>query len=158
MSELRIKTPRWFVPLIAPARYKGAHGGRGSGKSHAFAEYVIERAATEKTDIVCIREFQRSLGQSVKKLIEIKIEAMGLGHMFDVQQAVIYSNRPVSSITSSSMNEDWICWAVFADRLMHTQHSIETPLNLDGAGFREAARILDLGVEAVRGQERFIEP
>ena len=89
MSVLQIKTPKWFVPLLQPARYKGAWGGRGTGKSHAFAEYVIERTIMDKTDVVCIREVQRSLQQSVKKLLEAKIEALGVGHLFEVQKAEI---------------------------------------------------------------------
>ena len=77
--KLRIETPRVFVPLLDPARYKGAHGGRGSGKSHFFAELAIEESIRQKTDIVCIREVQQSLAQSVKKLLELKINALGVG-------------------------------------------------------------------------------
>lgn len=39
---LDIPTAEAFVPLLEPARYKGAHGGRGSGKSHFFAEMAVE--------------------------------------------------------------------------------------------------------------------
>lgn len=88
-GELVIDTPRWAVPLLQPSRYKGVHGGRGSGKSHAFAEMLIERCIMEKTYAVCVREVQKSLAQSVKKLLEVKIEAMGVGRMFEVQQTVI---------------------------------------------------------------------
>jgi phage terminase large subunit len=42
LSTLQIKTARAFVPLLEPARYKGAHGGRGSGKSHFFAEMLVD--------------------------------------------------------------------------------------------------------------------
>ena len=78
MPELRIKTPQVFEPLLVGSRYKGAWGGRGSGKSHFFAELLIERCIMSKTDAVCVREVQRSLQQSVKKLLESKIEALGL--------------------------------------------------------------------------------
>ncbi len=83
----------WFTPFLQPARYKGAYGGRGSGKSHAFAEYLLMRAVQERTDIVCIREVQKSLTQSVKKLLENKIEALGIGEYFDVQQSVIKASN-----------------------------------------------------------------
>jgi phage terminase large subunit len=43
----------------------------------------------KRTDIVCIREIQKSLNQSVKKLIEAKIEALGVGHLFEIQEAKI---------------------------------------------------------------------
>jgi len=87
--KLSLKCARAFVPLLKPARYKGAHGGRGSGKSHFFAEMLIAKCASQKIDAVCIREVQRTLNQSVKKLLEMKIEQMGLGSVFTVQEAQI---------------------------------------------------------------------
>jgi hypothetical protein len=62
---LDIKTARVFKPLLAPARYKGAYGGRISGKSHFFAECAIERCVSGPSRIVCIREVQNSLKDSV---------------------------------------------------------------------------------------------
>lgn len=87
--ELVLETPRAFLPLLEPGRYKGIHGGRGSGKSHFFAELMIERQLMEKTDAVCIRENQKSLDQSVKKLLEHKIDSMNAGAYFEVQDAKI---------------------------------------------------------------------
>lgn len=85
MRELRIKTARVFVPLLQPARYKGAWGGRGSGKSHFFAEKLIEDCLAEPGDnggegmrAVCIREVQKDLAQSSKLLIESKLSAFGI--------------------------------------------------------------------------------
>ena len=81
MTELVLETPRAFLPLLRPARYKGAYGGRGSGKSHFFAEKLIEDCLVERgTRAVCIREVQRTLKESAKRLIEDKLEAFGLGH------------------------------------------------------------------------------
>lgn len=93
MSELRIETAAVFEPLLQPARYKGAYGGRGSAKSHFFAGLTIEEAATQKVDIVCIREVQRTLGQSVKKLLETKIQDFNVGGYFDVQDRRILSKH-----------------------------------------------------------------
>lgn len=85
MSTLRIETPRVFAPLLQPSRYKGAHGGRGSGKSHFFAEMLVEECLAEKgTLAVCIREVQKTLAQSSKRLIESKIREMGVGSQFRV--------------------------------------------------------------------------
>jgi len=78
-----------FVPLLEPARYKGAHGGRGSGKSHFFADMMVAKAASSSGFRgVCIREVQKDLNQSAKRLIEDKIALHGLGHLFDCQKAV----------------------------------------------------------------------
>jgi phage terminase large subunit len=93
LSALTIETPEVFEPLLAPARYKGAWGGRGSGKSHFFAELAVEESIRRKVDIVCLREVQKSLKFSVKKLIESKIEALNAGAYFEVQQEQIKSKQ-----------------------------------------------------------------
>src|SRR4051794_936448 len=80
---LRIETPRVYLPLLQPSRYKGAHGGRGSGKSHEFAELLVERCLLKPTRAVCVREIQRSLEQSVKRLLDDKIAAFGLDKQFE---------------------------------------------------------------------------
>jgi len=69
-----------FRPLLEPSRYKGAHGGRGSGKSWFFAELIVEECLRQPgTLAVCIREVQKTLAQSSKRLIETKIEQLGVG-------------------------------------------------------------------------------
>lgn len=95
---LDIPTPRKLMPLLGkvapdgkPVRYLGIHGGRGSGKSHFFCELLVEQAATAKTDAVCIREVQRTLNQSVKKLLESKIVSLNAGAYFEVQDKRIQS-------------------------------------------------------------------
>lgn len=83
MSILKIPTAKIFEPLLKPARYKGVYGGRGSGKSHFFGELLVETCQAERgTLAVCIREAQRTLAQSSKRLIEGKIASLGLGHGF----------------------------------------------------------------------------
>ncbi|MGA7807147.1 PBSX family phage terminase large subunit [Bradyrhizobium sp.] len=88
---LRIPTAEVFTPLLKPARYKGAHGGRGSGKSHFFGEMLVEESELEPGDsggagmlAVCIREVQKTLADSSKRLVEKKIAELGLGHRFKV--------------------------------------------------------------------------
>lgn len=79
-----------LADLLNPKRYKGAWGGRGSGKSHTFAEMVVRVMLLEPdASVVCIREIQKSLKLSAKKLIEGKIEQWGLGHLFEVQETQI---------------------------------------------------------------------
>ncbi len=85
MSVLDMQTARVFLPLLEPARDKAAWGGRGSGKSHFFAELLIEdsmsepgQAGGEGLRSVCIREVQKDLAQSSKLLIETKLSRLGL--------------------------------------------------------------------------------
>lgn len=83
-STLRLSIAAKFVPLLQPARYKGLHGGRGSGKSHVFAELLVATCLKRPTRAVCVREVQKSLDQSVKLLIEDKIRAMGVAGHFRI--------------------------------------------------------------------------
>ncbi|CAO3447873.1 Phage terminase, large subunit [Azospirillum argentinense] len=85
MSVLQIPTAEVFLPLLPPSRYKGAWGGRGSGKSHFFADLLIEDSLAERgLCSVCIREVQKSLKDSAKRLLENKIEEFRLGSEFRV--------------------------------------------------------------------------
>lgn len=85
MSKLKIETPEAFVPLLEPSRYKGAYGGRGSGKSHFFGELTIEEHLMYPgLRTLCVREVQKSLKESIKKLLEDKIEKLGVQSKFRV--------------------------------------------------------------------------
>jgi phage terminase large subunit len=93
----RMKTAGAFLPLTKPARYKGAYGGRGSGKSHFFAGMMVEDCFSYPRlnsgvglRCVCIRETLRDLKESAKLLIEDKIYEMGFG---EDQGFKIYKDR-----------------------------------------------------------------
>lgn len=88
--DLRIKTAPVFEPLLAPRRYKGAYGGRGSGKSHFMAEHLVEEHIVNPgMNSLCVREVQKSLRESAKRLLEIKIQELGVGPYFEVQDKLI---------------------------------------------------------------------
>lgn len=81
----RIRIPEVFKPLFRPgARYYGAWGGRGSGKSHAFATRLVLECVHQQIRAVCLREVQNSIKDSVKQLIEDKIGEYGLLGDFDI--------------------------------------------------------------------------
>jgi len=87
---LAIDTPRWALPLLNPKRIKGAKGGRSSGKSHERIESAVEAMIIDRDyQIVCIREIQKSLKYSAKKLFESKIVKMGVAHLFEITQTEI---------------------------------------------------------------------
>ena len=96
-SKIQFRVPAAFEPLLHPARYKGAWGGRGSGKSHFFAGLAIDDALAwpgisgEGLRIAAIREVQKSLKQSAKRLVEDKLQQLGLGEAqgFKVYREVI---------------------------------------------------------------------
>ena len=136
--NLEIETPEWAEPLLEPARYKGAHGGRGSGKSHFFGEMVIEEHILNPNKMtVCIREVQKSIKMSVKRLLELKIEELGVGHYFEVQEAAIKSTRGKGQIIFQGMQN-------------HTADSIKSLEGFDCAWFEEAQNASQRSLDLLR--------
>lgn len=124
------------MPLLEPARYKGVHGGRGSGKSHFFAEAMIEAHIMGKTDSVCIRENQKSLQQSVKKLLESKIEKLNVGAYFEVQDKRILAKNGGLIIFEGMQN--------------HTAESIKSLEGFDRAWVEEAQTMSQKSLDMLR--------
>jgi phage terminase large subunit len=83
--QINWRYPAVFLPLVQPARRKGVWGGRGSGKSTFFAEYCVIELLKGRS-VLCIREIQRSIADSVKKLIEQKIEQFGVLERFVITE------------------------------------------------------------------------
>lgn len=86
--KLRLPEKLDFL-LTRSARYKGAKGGRGSAKSWSFARALLVIGSTRKTRILCAREVQKSIKQSVHKLLKDQIEAMGLTGFYEVLETEI---------------------------------------------------------------------
>lgn len=134
--KLKIDTPRVFLPLLQPARYKGAHGGRGSAKSNFFAELWLEENITTKYDFVCLRETLKSLEFSVKKLFESKIERFNAGAYFEVQDRRILTKHGGVTIFEGMQN--------------HTAESIKSLDGFDRAYFEEAQNASDKSLTLLR--------
>ena len=79
----------YFKPLIQKARYKVLYGGRGSGKSYFLAELAVEVARRIGTVILCAREFQGSLDDSVYQLLIETIDRLGYTDEFDILKSTI---------------------------------------------------------------------
>lgn len=133
---LEIEVAKVFEPLLKPARYKGAYGGRGSAKSHFFAGNLVMRSVAAKVDAVCIRENQISLDQSVKKLIESKITAFGVQSYFKVQE------REIKSIHGGII--------IFSGMQSHTSESIMSLEAYDIAWFEQAEKASQKSIDLLR--------
>jgi len=89
-TTLQIPTARVFQPLLGPARYKGADGGRGSGKTSFFAGNLIEECiVVPGTRAVCIREVQKTLAHSSMLVLADTIHKYKLADEFDIQKSRI---------------------------------------------------------------------
>lgn len=89
---LRVNLPTAFRPLLTPARYKVFYGGRGGAKSWNIARALIGLAYTGTYRILCAREIQASIKESVHHLLAEQIELMGLEPWFTVREKAITSH------------------------------------------------------------------
>ena len=113
---------------MRPARYKSARGGRGSSKSHTLAQIAVLRMANLLTDwyparpvrIASARQFQNSITESVKTVVEHYIRVLGLEDEFDIQQYKIghrngshmffpgFNRHPESLMSAEGVDVLWI--------------------------------------------------
>ncbi len=89
MANRRVQFPEKMAPLFQPKRYKVARGGRGSMKSWQYARALVMLAASRSLRMLCVREFQLSITESVHKLLCDQIAILGLTAHFDIQKTII---------------------------------------------------------------------
>lgn len=132
-----VNPPKIFKPLWQTKRYKGAYGGRGSGKSHAFAEMLVVKATTTKGfRAACVREVQKSLKNSVKLLVEDKIKSLGVAHLFTVLEAEIKTPGGGTIMFQGMQN--------------HTADSIKSLEGFDVAWVEEAQSLSQRSLDLLR--------
>lgn len=137
MSNLRIEVAPVFEPLLADARYKGAHGGRGSGKSHFFATLLVATAMRKPgLRAACVREIQKSLKNSAKLLVEDKIRTMGLQGHFDILDSEI--RTPGGGVF------------IFQGMQNHTADSVKSLEGFDVAWCEEAQSLSQRSLDLLR--------
>lgn len=86
---LKAQFPAKLKPLFSPCRYKILHGGRGSGKSWGVARALIILARQKRMRVLCTREVQKSIKDSVHALLGDQIRALGFGADFDILETEI---------------------------------------------------------------------
>ncbi len=82
LDQTGVSLPRAFDGLFQPSRYKAYFGGRGSAKSHSFATALLLAGGESPLRILCAREVQNSIKDSVKQLLDDKIAALDLGGFY----------------------------------------------------------------------------
>lgn len=82
--DIRAEFPAKLRPLFTPRRYKVMHGGRGGGKSWAVARALLLMAADRPLRILCAREVQKSMRDSVHRLLKDQVVALGLTDEFEI--------------------------------------------------------------------------
>lgn len=125
--ETRAEFPEKLRFLFKPARYKVAYGGRGSAKSWSFARALLIHGAQTKQRILCAREVQKSIKQSVHTLLSDQIQELGLGSFYDVIESEI---RGLNGTTFS-----------FTGLSSHTVESIKSFEGVDKVWVEEAQTV-----------------
>jgi len=136
MSKVVVKFPKIFKQLDTPMRYKIMYGGRGSAKSWTVARKLLVMGAEKKTRILCTRELQKSIKQSVHKLLSDQIDEMGLGGFYDIQQQGIFGKNGTEFIFMGVKHNPYeikstegidICWIEEAESLTEMSWDIIDP-------------------------------
>jgi len=91
-DSLDVQLPPAFADLLKPARYKIYYGGRGGAKSWSIARALIYIAFKQKVRILCTREYQNSIADSVHRLISDQINDLKLDKWFNITQNSITSS------------------------------------------------------------------
>lgn len=119
--------PQKLQFLFEPMRYKVAYGGRGSAKSWSFARALLILAANKPLRVLCAREVQKSIKDSVHKLLSDQIASLGLGGFYEILETTI-RGRNGSEFT-------------FAGLAQHTVESIKSYEGVDVVWVEEAQAV-----------------
>lgn len=131
-----LRFPRKLQPLFKPARFKVFHGGRGGAKSWGIARALVLMASQKPLRILCAREVQNSIKDSVHKLLKDQIEALGLLPYFSITRETIKSRlgaefifkgirHDVQGIKSTEGID--ICWVEEAQSVSAESWEVLTP-------------------------------
>lgn len=135
--EQRVDLPERLEFLFAPWRFKFVRGGRGSAKSWGVARALLVQAAGQPHRVLCAREVQLSIKDSVHRLLSDQIEALGLGAFFTVlkdeirgRNGSLFLFKGLSDMTADSVKSLEGCtrvWLEEAQSISKRSWSILTP-------------------------------
>jgi len=136
MAQINLQIPEAFEALFRPKRFKVFYGGRGGAKSWAFADALILDACNGHR-VLCAREFQNSIDDSVHELVKARIEHMGLRDDFKILETAIHhvSSGGCFRYTGLARNPESLkskfgytrCWIEEAETVSEKSWNLLTP-------------------------------
>jgi phage terminase large subunit len=132
----KVDFPIKLQMLFEPCRYKVLYGGRGGAKSWGVARALLVIGVKKQTRVLCAREFQNSIGQSVHKLLSDQIFALKLESFYEITQnsirgkngtefAFVGLKNNVTNIKSFEGVD--LCWVEEAQSVSKTSWNILIP-------------------------------
>lgn len=131
-----MQIPAAYSELFHPKRYKVYYGGRGGAKSWAFADALLMLAGQKRLRILCARELQVSIADSVHKLLADQIRYYGLENFYQVQKTTIIGKNGseflfkglkhnIAEIKSTESID--ICWVEEAEKVSSESWEVLIP-------------------------------
>lgn len=136
VASVNAEFPDKLRCLFTPARTKVLWGGRGAGRSWGVARALLLLGAQKQIRVLCVRELQNSISESVHKLLSDQIVALGLENMYEVQVARIigktgttFSFEGIKNNTSKIKSYEGIdiCWVEEAIKVSRNSWGILIP-------------------------------
>ena len=133
---MNVKIPKAFIPLFKPERYKVYYGGRGGGKSWGFALSLLVIGGLQKKRILCTREVQGSIRDSVHKLLCTCIDNNNLGHFYRITRDAIFGINGTEFIFHGLKHDPMqikslegvdVCWVEEAQKISNESWDILIP-------------------------------
>lgn len=134
--EIRARIPEAFAELFQPARYKVYYGGRGAAKSWNFARTLLIQGLEKPLQILCVREIQSSIKESVYNLLIQQIAALGLDSEYECLNTEIRGRNGTRFVFEGikhnaerikSLEGTDVCWVEEADRVSNESWEILIP-------------------------------
>ena len=144
----QLQFPEHAQVLFKPKRFKVLWGGRGAGRSWNIARALLVMGTQRSIRVLCCRELQKSISESVHKVLSDQIEFLGLSHCYRIEVAKIYGMGPslwtvfsfegIKNNTTAIKSYEGIdyCWVEEANKVSKASWAIliptvrkETPLD-----------------------------
>lgn len=136
MPAVNAQFPAPLQCLFHPKRFKVLWGGRGAGRSWGVARALLLIGVQRPIRVLCVRELQNSLDESVHKLLSDQIDALGLGTLYRIEKAHIYgqggtmfSFEGIKNNTTKIKSYEGIdyCWVEEANKVSRSSWGVLTP-------------------------------
>lgn len=136
MTQIAANFPKKLECLFEPKRYKILYGGRGAGRSWGVARALLIQGTQKPLRVLCAREFQNSISDSVHKLLSDQIEALGLAAFYKVLQSRIegvngtyFAFEGIKNNTNRIKSYEGIdvCWVEEANKVTKSSWGILIP-------------------------------